>query len=578
MLKYFLHILKIFEILNFRNKILLVLFFLNSILIALLETFGIGILALYVGFLSNTKMIIDNIPLIFLKNYLLELDKTTLIFEVSIVIIAAFIIKNFIVVFGNWFSLKIRQSIISDNSNEIFSYILASDFKNLIDTPKSTLTYKIYNEVKRIAGFIIAYNLLIKDLLLITSISITLYFVNESIFIIVILIFFSIFFISINTLKGYVRTSADRVNKHSSMMLKSILEVIDNVVLIKLSSKKNFFIKKYLNQLNLQIKFSNINRIIQSLPKNFFEVIGVAIVIFFVLVEIFYGDKNADEMLPIISFLALAAARMTPAFGAINSSVSTIIYNEKTFKEFFNNRKQMILNKLQNTEKKENKFFKNRDKLEIILDNVSFSYNSDKVTLKNLNLNFEKNYIYGVSGKSGSGKSTLTKIIMGLLEPSKGSIYFNGLILNSSKRNFQDLVGYVPQNIFLINDTIESNIAMGVSKKEISSIEIKKSLELSKLRDILSVPNIENYKITDQGSNLSGGQVQMVGLARALYRNPGILILDEPTNNLDINTKNEFIKNLKKISFGRICIIVSHDEELLKNCDKIIKIDENSKN
>ena len=82
-----------------------------------------------------------------------------------------------------------------------------------------------------------------------------------------------------------------------------------------------------------------------------------------------------------------------------------------------------------------------------------------------MNLNFEKNYIYGVSGKSGSGKSTLTKIIMGLLEPSKGSIYFNGLILNSSKRNFQDLVGYVPQNIFLINDTIESNIAMGVSKE-----------------------------------------------------------------------------------------------------------------
>ena len=97
----------------------------------------------------------------------------------------------------------------------------------------------------------------------------------------------------------------------------------------------------------------------------------------------------------------------------------------------------MILNKLQNTEKKENKFFKNRDKLEIILDNVSFSYNSDKVTLKNLNLNFEKNYIYGVSGKSGSGKSTLTKIIMGLLEPSKGSIYFNGLILNSSKEIFK---------------------------------------------------------------------------------------------------------------------------------------------
>ena len=187
MLKYFLHILKIFEILNFKNKILLVLFFLNSILAAILEIFSIGILALYVGFLSNTKMIIERIPFNFLKTYLIELDKTTLIFEVSIVVITAFIIKNFIVVFSNWFSLKIRQSIISDNSDEIFSYILASDFKYLIDTAKSAFTYKIYNEVKRVAKFITAYNMLIKDFLLIISISTTLYFINKSIFTIVIL-------------------------------------------------------------------------------------------------------------------------------------------------------------------------------------------------------------------------------------------------------------------------------------------------------------------------------------------------------------------------------------------------------
>ncbi len=574
MLKYFLHILKIFEILNFKNKILLVLFFLNSILAAILEIFSIGILALYVGFLSNTKMIIEKIPFNFLKTYLIELDKTTLIFEVSIVVITAFIIKNFIVVFSNWFSLKIRQSIISDNSDEIFSYILASDFKYLIDTAKSAFTYKIYNEVKRVAKFITAYNMLIKDFLLIISISTTLYFINKSIFTIVILIFFSIFLILINTLKGFVRTSADRENKHSSLMLKSISEVIDNVILIKLSSKKKFFIKKYLNQLNLQIKFSNINRIIQSLPKNIFEVVGVAIVICFVLIEIFYGNKNTDEMLPIISFLALVAARMTPSFGAINSNFSTIIYNEKTFIEFFDNRKKMLLNKTQDIDNRENKILKNTDKLEIRLDNVSFSYELEKLVLQNLNYNFEKNYIYGISGKSGSGKSTLTKLIMGLLEPSKGKIYFNGSVLSSKKNNFQNLIGYVPQNIFLINDTIESNIAMGESKNEINSIDIKKSLELVKLSDLLDVPNIEKHKITEQGANLSGGQAQMIGVARAIYRNPGILIFDEPTNNLDINTKNKFIENLKKISSGRICIIVSHDEELLKNCDKIITIDD----
>lgn len=577
MFKYFSHILKIFEILNFKNKILLVLFFLNSILISILETFGIGILALYVGFLSNSSIMIKNIPFDFLKTYLLTLDKTTLIFEVSIVIIAAFIIKNFFVVFGNWFSLKIRQSIISDNSNEIFRYILSSDYKTLIDTAKSKLTHKIYNEVKRVAGFIVAYNTLIKDLLLIISISTTLYIVDKSIFTFVILIFSAIFLISVNVLKGFVRKAADRINKHSALMLKSITEVIDNLSLIKLSSKKNFFIKKYTNQLNITTNYGNIKRILESLPKSFFEVAGVVLVICFVLIEIFYRNKSTGEMLPIISFLALAAARMTPAFGSINSSFSAIIFNEKTFKEFFINRKQMLLNKVHDIGDKKNIESKSLDNVEIRFENVSFSYELNKSVLQNLNLSFEENYIYGISGKSGSGKSTLTKLIMGLLEPSNGIIYFNNKILSSTKRNFQNLIGYVPQDIFLINDTVESNIAMGDSKKDINANDIKKSLELVELKDILDVPNIEKHKITEQGSNLSGGQTQMIGVARAIYRNPKILIFDEPTNNLDIITKNKFIKNLKKISSGRICIIVSHDTELLKNCNKVITVDEKFK-
>ena len=574
MIKFFLYPPKIFEILSLRNKFLFILFFINSIFLAILETFSIGILALYVGFLSNTQLVLDKITIDFIKNYLVTLDKASLILCVSIVIVIAFVLKNICVVFSGWFSLKIKQSIMSDNSNEIFRYILLQDFKNLIDTSKSVLTYKVYNEVKRVANLIVAYSAVLKEFLLISLISSSLFFIDKNIFIILVTVFILFFIISVKTFKGMIRRSANRINKHSSLMLKSISEIIDNSILIKLSSKNSFFINKYINQLNLQLKFRNLDRLINSLPKNIFEILGVSLVMGYVLFEILDGNKNTNELITTISFVALAAARMIPSFGQINSNVSTIIFNENTFVEFCNNRKKMDFLKIQKEENHENKKIKEEKKLEIILENVSFYYDQQKKVLENLNYNFLNNCIYGVSGKSGSGKSTLIKIIMGLLEPLNGSIYISDLNNKYDIRKHSNIFGYVPQNIFLINDTIESNIAMGENLNEINSDGMKKSLELTSLSELLNMTGVEKYKITEQGTNLSGGQTQMIGIARAIYRNPKILILDEPTNNLDSTTKKKFIQNLKKISENRICIIVSHDTELLKCCNKNITISE----
>ena len=136
---------------------------------------------------------------------------------------------------------------------------------------------------------------------------------------------------------------------------------------------------------------------------------------------------------------------------------------------------------------------------------------------------------------------------MGLLEPSSGGVYISDLNNKNNIKRYNNFFGYVPQNIFLINDTIESNIAMGENLNEIKSIEMKKSLDLVNLPELLNMNEVEKYKITEQGANLSGGQTQMIGIARAIYRNPKILILDEPTNNLDSITKDKFIKNKKNI-------------------------------
>lgn len=572
MIKFFSFLPKIFEILSLRNKILLILFFINSIFLAILETFSIGILALYVGFLSNTELVLDKISIDFIKNYLVTLDNASLILNVSIVIVIAFVLKNICVVFSGWFSLKIKKSILAENSKEIFSYILLQDFKNLISTPKSVLTYKVYNEVKRVVNLIDAYSAILKEILLIFFIASSLFLIDRGIFIILLIVFMLFFITSVKIFKGMIKRFANLINKHSSLMLKSISEIIDNSILIKLSSKSNFFIKKYINQLNLQQKFTILDRLINSLPKSIFEILGVSFVMGYVLYEIIYGNKNTNELITTISFVALAAVRMIPSFGQLNINVSILIFNENSFFEFYNNRKSMNFFRVQKEENYENSIISEEKKIKIILDNMSFNYDEQSRVLENLTYNFSNNCIYGISGKSGSGKSTLIKIIMGLLEPLKGNVYISDLKNKYDIRKHQNIFGYVPQSIFLINDTIESNIALGENQNEIKSLEMKKSLELTSLSELLNITEVEKYKISEQGANLSGGQTQMIGIARAIYRNPKILILDEPTNNLDSITKEKFIQNLKKISENRICIIVSHDSELLKSCDKNITI------
>jgi ABC-type bacteriocin/lantibiotic exporter with double-glycine peptidase domain len=570
MLKYFLYVVHIFNILNIKHRILIVVSFFNSFFLALIETFSIGVLAIYIGFLSNTDLLISKIPIYSIQTYFRNLEYESLVFQVSIFIVVTFIIKNLLIIFSNWFNLKVNQAITSNNSKEMFEFILDAEFSFLINSEKSLLTFKIYNEVKRVGAFIFGYNQVIKEILLVIFLLTSLFLINPNIFLIISIIFFIALTITVFSFKNFLIKIADKIKKHSSLMLGSISEIIDNVSLIKITSKNSFFINKYINQLNIQIKYSNFRRLLLIFPRSIFEILGISIVIFFALFQILGENIKIEDLFHTLSFVSLAAIRLIPAFSSLNTNFSSIIFNEKTFVEFYKNRKQILQNKIERSSviNKNNK----TDNLIINLNEVNFSYKKEKLVLDSINYTFEKNKIYGISGKSGSGKSTLIKMIMGLLDPKSGVIFFNGKNIKFIKPELHKLIGYIPQRIFLIDDNLESNIAMGVEKNKIDKNRLKECMDLANLSDLIQSSEMEKFQIAEQGQNLSGGQVQCIGLARALYGDPKILIFDEPTNNIDMYTKNRFIKNLKKIANNKICIIVTHDKELIQNCDKKIII------
>ena len=214
---------------------------------------------------------------------------------------------------------------------------------------------------------------------------------------------------------------------------------------------------------------------------------------------------------------------------------------------------------------------------EIILKNIFYEYpNASRTALKNINLSISSNSIVGLVGETGSGKTTAVDIILGLLEPQKGTLEIDGkVITKQNSRSWQRSIGYVPQHIYLSDDTIAANIAFGVDSQDINIAAVEKAAKIANLHNFLvdELPKKYETIIGERGIRLSGGQRQRIGIARALYHNPSVLILDEATSALDSLTEKAVMDSINKISKDVTIIIIAHRLNTIKKCDKIFLLE-----
>ncbi|GAA0800553.1 hypothetical protein GCM10009110_09250 [Psychrobacter piscatorii] len=208
------------------------------------------------------------------------------------------------------------------------------------------------------------------------------------------------------------------------------------------------------------------------------------------------------------------------------------------------------------------------------LDNVHFSYTATAQTLNNLSLTIDANKSIGIVGHSGSGKSTLIDIMLGLLDPDVGEIRVNNKLLLDVKESWQQLIGYIPQDIYLSDDTIKANVAFGIEKNEIDDKQLALVLKTAQLEDLINgLKEGVDTIIGERGIKISGGQRQRIGIARALYHNPQILVMDEATAALDNVTEHEFMQAINKLKGRKTLIMIAHRITTVKNCDIIYVIE-----
>tara|TARA_B100000965_G_scaffold389744_1_gene395806 strand:- start:6992 stop:8119 length:1128 start_codon:yes stop_codon:yes gene_type:complete len=370
-------------------------------------------------------------------------------------------------------------------------------------------------------------------------------------------------FIFIN--KKRITQYGKSINNRIAERLKITKETIEGLKDINLFKKQDFF-KRVFDSHNYKIASLITGLEIKViLPKFLMEFFGIA----FLLLSIIFlviNDYNTNEIVPTLALIGAGMARIIPSVSRILSfytriqatkfAVDTIFFEKKKFDNIIYNKD------IHFTFEKE-----------IIFDEISFNYN-EKNIIKDLSFNIKKNSIFGIKGKSGTGKTTILNLISGFLEPNNGKITVDGKKIIDNVENWQKLISYVPQKIFFTDDTIKNNICLGLEENEINYKNLKDAIKLAKADEFINQfdKGIEQ-KIGENGSNLSFGQSQRVGLARSLYKKPKLLMLDETTSGLDLDTEKLIISELKELKKYLTIIIVSHRTETLECCDKILDLE-----
>ena len=330
------------------------------------------------------------------------------------------------------------------------------------------------------------------------------------------------------------------------------------------------FTKEYGKNVVLLQKSLGENQYITLAPRFVMEALGMVLIAFFayLAVSLTKGTSDLNSTLPVLAALALAAQRLLPLLQQVYGNWSAVLGSIISLQDVLDLLNQPIPDRA--GVQKKVVFVK-----EIELKELSFKYENDKeFILEKVNIKFDKGSKVGIIGETGSGKSTLIDLLMGLLNPSKGELLIDNKILNDEIiLGWQSNISHVPQDIFLIDESIERNITFGFLDNEIDKDKIDEVIDRALLREFVDSSSYGlSLKVGEKGVRLSGGQKQRIGLARALYKNPSILVLDEATSALDNKTEEKVMRSLNSLNDDVTIFMITHRLSALKFCDKIIEI------
>ncbi|EDP2238724.1 TPA: ABC-type lipopolysaccharide transporter PglK [Campylobacter jejuni] len=553
---------KLFFILSKEDKNFLFFLLVFSVFISFIETFAISLVMPFITLATDFSYFDRNKYLISLKEYLnIPVFEIIVYFGVGLIVFYVFraLLNAYYFHLLARFS-KGRYHVIA---YKVFSKFLNINYEKFTQKNQSEILKSITGEVYNLSTMISSFLLLMSEIFVVLLLYALMLLINYKI-----TLFLSIFmvlnaFILVKILSPIIKKAGVRREEAMKNFFEILNTNLNNFKFIKLKTKEDGVFSLFKAQSEAFSKANITNESVAAVPRIYLEGIGFCVLVFIVVFLVLKNESDISGILSTISIFVLALYRLMPSANRIITSYHDLLYYHSSLDIIYQNLRQEEENL------GEEKLSFNQ---ELKIYNLSFGYEGKKYLFKNLNLNIKKGEKIAFIGESGCGKSTLVDLIIGLLKPKEGQILIDEQELNANNtKNYRQKIGYIPQNIYLFNDSIAKNISFGDEVDE------------EKLNRVIKQANLEHFiknlsqgvqtKVGDGGSNLSGGQKQRIAIARALYLEPEILVLDEATSALDTESEARIMDEIYKISKDKTMIIIAHRLSTITRCNSIYRLE-----
>lgn len=570
---------KLLFFLNKRQKIATIFLTIMIFIGALLETLGVSAIIPIAQMMMSPESIYEEQYVVWIADFF-NLNGTQTIFMFMLgAMMTIYIVKNLYLLLLSYIQSKFVNDNRAGTQAKLLEWYLNRPYEYFLYADVSEILRIIRSDIQNVFAILLNLMQILTEILVILCIGILLLVTDWRMTLFIALLVIVITLVVMKGLKNQIGALGRKDQGYIAVLTKWILQSMTGIKIVKVTQREDYFNKHYSEDADAQARMNTRYAVLSAVPKLLLETVFICGILLYLMLCMSNGADIA-QLGAVISAFAVAAFRVLPSVSRVNTYLANLAYYEPSLTTIYNMVKEKgyrdVFGGIQTKEEKRNneQAFTIKDKIE--LKGVTFAYpNTEKKILNKAEMELPIGSSVGIKGPSGAGKTTVIDVLLGLLEIQEGVMLCDGVDISKHKQEWLSHIGYIPQSVYLTDDSIKMNIAFGLNEQDIDEERVWEVLREAQMESFVrELPEGIHTAVGEQGVRISGGQKQRLGIARALYHNPEILIFDEATSALDNNTETAIMDAIEQFKGRKTMIIIAHRLRTIEQCDIIYEVND----